>query len=119
MFKSCIQIHDHHEDGSRMRPSGSSDMMEHWAWRLAYGYLGTGEVAIAGSEDDVGIEVWIGRRFWETNPHAFDHIMRFIKINNLSVTVDADECMKCSGRESCVSHNGKAKTTSNHLLGTM
>jgi len=106
MFTSCIRIHDHHTDGSKMRPSGSSDMMEHWAWRLAYGYLGTGEVAIAGAEDDVGIEVWIGRRFWETNPHAFDHIMQFIKSNNLDVTVDADECRKCSGRESCVSTRG-------------
>jgi hypothetical protein len=85
-----------------MRPSGSSDAMEHWAYRLAAIYLGQPGIAIAGAEDDVGIEVWINKNFWKNNPDAFDHIMLFTKSNRLAYSIDEDECKMCEGRSTCL-----------------
>ena len=102
MFTSCIRIHDHHQDGSRMRPSGSSDAMQHWAYRLAASYLGQPGIVIAGAEDDIGIEVWINKDFWKSNPDAFDHIMHFTRSNQLDYSIEEDECKMCEGRATCL-----------------
>ena len=100
---ACIKIHNHHVDGTPMRP-GRTSPDYHWSSRLINEYLGRPGITTAASKE--GPEVWIYKNFWQEDSdgeRAFQHIMRFIKINKLAYTVELTQCTDCPGHEDCVS----------------
>lgn len=100
-MKECIRVHSTKEDGSDMRP-GTPTADKHWTWMLALSY-DTDHVQVCGShEPNGGPELNICRKFPEENPDGFEHIMKFIKSNNLTFSVDYSECAKCSRNQYCV-----------------
>ena len=103
MFEVCMKIHERKHDGSKMRPSGSGDAVDHWAYRWAFPYLGKSEIVIAGSEDDQGIEIWLGKKFQIDFPEVFKDLMNFVKANDMTYDIERQRCSECTGNECCVS----------------
>ena len=99
----CIRIHCEKEDGSLMRPKTPTPD-KHWTGMIAGPYLDNPSIQITYPQDRSGPEIHICKNFWRECDYGFDHLMRFVKSNGLTVTIDRGQCGECEGRESCVSN---------------
>lgn len=101
-MKECIRIHTDREDGSVMRPSGSSDPLLSWAQRLAGLYQSFGGIAVSYPHSEQLPALDITPDFHQSCPHGAEHIRMFAASNRLRVTVNRNMCAVCAGADGCV-----------------
>lgn len=115
MNETCIVIRGKKQNDDRFRPATPAPDM-HWSYQLLAGCeQHNGEkhtltypkgVRINwGNDDDDVISVTVSSELWKNNEACFEHLMRFIKLHELTYEFpnNMQECVNCAGHPSCVS----------------
>lgn len=86
-----------------MRPKGENPN-EHFTAMLAGPYSEHDGIMISFPEDEQLPVIDIAPKFARQCHHGFLHLMRFVQSNQLTITINRDECALCHGAEGCLSY---------------
>ena len=95
----CVRVHNRKKDGTKMRPATPTPD-KHWAYMLMDHFEKDQHIGLIYTHD--GIEVHIDRMFFKEDEQGFDYLMKFIKDNDLTYSIDREQCRRCQGHPSCV-----------------
>lgn len=128
MNKTCLVVRGKKQNDDRFRP-GTPTPDKHWAYMLLDSYAdynaekrtveypeGIG-IHWDSKNDDV-ISVKISADLWKNNENCFEHLMSFIKQNDLTYEFpcDMEACTECEGHPSCISNQHiMSETRSNDI----
>ncbi len=116
MNKTCLVVRGKQQNDDRFRP-GTPTPDKHWAYLLLDSYAeynqerrtidypkGIG-IQWDSDTDDV-ISVKVTSDLWQTNEGCFEHLMSFVKQNDLTYEFPCAmaECANCEGHPSCISN---------------
>jgi len=109
-MRPCMKIHNRRatpvvlgtgEVDYRMRPGTPSPDL-HWSSR-AMGRLGYPRNAQTCGDRE-GPEIWMTSEFQDEDPEGFEWLMRFVRSEQLEITIDPEQCAACGGHPMCASH---------------
>ncbi len=115
MNTNCLVIRSKQQNDARFRP-GTPTPDKHWAYMLLDSYAEYNEekcrieypkgISIDWTDESDAICIKITSELWKNNEVCFEHLMRFIKQNELTYEFsrDMEECTKCAGHPSCISN---------------
>ena len=116
MNKTCLVVRGKKQNDNRFRPCTPTPD-KHWAYMLLDSYAEYNDekrsveypegIGIHWNEDnnDV-ISVKITPELWKNDEACFEHLMRFIRENELTYEFpcEMEACVKCEGHPSCISN---------------
>lgn len=123
MDKTCLIVRGKKHNDDIFRPS-TPVPEKHWAYLLLDSYAEYNEEKRTVSyprgidihwdtnRDDI-INVKVKSELWKNNENCFEHLMSFIKQNDLTYEFpcNMDMCIECEGHPSCISNQHTAAET--------
>lgn len=100
MIDKCMTIFSVKNDGEEMRPSHKG----HWTDMLIGNYKSMNGIYQIHTPNK-GIGIAITPDFWKTDEVAFEHIMKFVKDNNLQYEIYENKCFACKTHPACLYMN--------------
>jgi hypothetical protein len=116
MKKTCLIVHGKKQDDACLSP-GAATPDEHWAYQLldAFSAYKANQHAVTypegvevhwGGGAEQAISVRITPELWKNDQACFEHLMHFIRQNQLTYEFpcDMEECDTCERHPSCVAN---------------